>query len=82
MAAVTQGSVKFDPGFSLGWLAYAGVDQVVRGLAKAPYLTTAQIGLGLHMFTAATAPASGNSDDYAGFKTYVAKYNQIWGVQG
>jgi ribose transport system substrate-binding protein len=82
LAAVTQGSVKFDPGFSLGWLAYAGVDQVVRGLAKAPYLTTAQIGLGLHMFTAATAPASGNSDDYAGFKTYVAKYNQIWGVQG
>jgi ribose transport system substrate-binding protein len=82
LAAVTQGSVKFDPGFSLGWLAYAGVDQVVRGLAKAPYLTTAQIGLGLHMFTTATTPASGNSDDYAGFQAYIAKYNQIWGVQG
>jgi hypothetical protein len=81
LTAVTQGSVKYDPGFSLSWLAYAGVDQVVRGLAKQPYLTTAQIGLGLHMFTAATTPASGNSDDYAGFNAYVTKYKQIWGVQ-
>jgi ribose transport system substrate-binding protein len=80
--ALTQGEAVDDPGFSLGWLAYAGIDQVVRGLAKAPFLTKAQIGLGLHMFTPATTPASGNTDDYAGYKTYAAQYDKIWGVNG
>ena len=80
--AITQGEANYDPGFSLGWLAYAGVDQVVRGLAKAPFLTTAQIGLGLHMFATGTTPASGNADDYSGYQDYAAHYDKIWGVSG
>jgi ribose transport system substrate-binding protein len=82
LAALTQGTAAYDPGFSLGWLAYAGMDQVIRGLAKAPYLTTAQIALGLHMFTPANAPTSGNAEDYAGFKIYVSSYDKIWGLTG
>jgi ribose transport system substrate-binding protein len=82
LAALTQGTAAYDPGFSLGWLAYAGVDQVIRGLAKAPYLTTAQIALGLHMFTPANTPTSGNAEDYAGFKIYVSSYDKIWGLTG
>jgi hypothetical protein len=58
------------------------MDQVIRGLAKAPYLTTAQIALGLHMFTPANAPTSGNAEDYAGFKIYVSSYDKIWGLTG
>jgi ribose transport system substrate-binding protein len=80
--AITQGEANYDPGFSLGWLAYAGVDQVVRGLAKAPFLTTAQIGLGLHMFSTGTTPASGNADDYSGYQDYAAHYEKIWGISG
>jgi ribose transport system substrate-binding protein len=81
LAALTQGTAVYDPGFSLGWLAYAGVDQVVRGLAKAPYLTTAQIALGLHMFTPGNTPKSGNAEDYPGFKIYVSQYDKIWGLK-
>jgi ribose transport system substrate-binding protein len=80
--ALTQGTAAFDPGFSLGWLAYAGVDQVVRGMAKAPYLTTAQIALGLHMFTPGNSPKSGNAEDYTGFKIYIPRYDKIWGIDG
>src|SRR3984957_9690940 len=81
LAALTQGTAVYDPGFSLGWLAYAGVDQVVRGLAKAPYLTTAQIALGLHMFTPGNTPKSGNAEDYPGFRIYVSQYDKIWGLK-
>jgi ABC-type sugar transport system substrate-binding protein len=80
--AITQGEASYDPGFSLGWLGYAGVDEVERGLGKAPYLTTAQIGMGLHMFSASTTPASGNADDYSGYKAYAAEYEKLWGIGG
>jgi len=80
LSGVTQGDATYDPGFSLGWLAYAGVDQVVRGLAKAPFLSTAQIALGIHLFSVSTAPKSGNADDYAGYDVYVAEYKKIWGI--
>jgi ribose transport system substrate-binding protein len=82
LQALLQGTATYDPGFSLGWLAYAGVDQVVRGLAKAPYLTTAQIALGLHMFTPGNTPKSGNAEDYSGFKIYISTYYKLWGITG
>jgi len=80
LAALLQDTAAYDPGFSLGWLAYAGVDQVIRGLAKAPYLTTAQIALGLHMFTQQNTPKSGNAEDYSGFKIYIPTYYKLWGI--
>jgi ribose transport system substrate-binding protein len=78
LGAVAQGSSPYNAGASPQWAGWASIDQIIRGLAKKPYLEGAQTGLGVTLFTPQNAPKSGNIDDFNGLIDYAAKYKQIW----
>ena len=78
LQAVSTGKSPANAGSSTPWAGWAAVDQAVRGLAKKPYLTAAQTGLGVALFTPATAPKNGNIDTWSGLIDYPAHYKAIW----
>jgi ABC-type sugar transport system substrate-binding protein len=79
LSAIASGGSSMNAGVSLQWVAYAGVDQIIRGLAKEPYLKAEELGLGVHLFTKADSPADGNAD-YTKFLDYVSEYKKLWGL--
>jgi len=78
LAGVRNGQVTYNAGTSLDEMAWAEMDQVVRGLAKQPFLTQAQVGLGVVLFNKATNPANDNIDAWPGLPDYKAQYTKIW----
>lgn len=78
--AVLQGQSAGNAGASAAWAGWAGVDQVIRGMAKAKYLTIAQQGIGVAFFTKSNAPKSGNIDDYPPVPNYPNYYKHAWGI--
>jgi ribose transport system substrate-binding protein len=78
---VAEGSVLYDIGNPLAWLAYAAVNEVVRGLSGAKPLTIAQIGMGVSLFDKSKAPSSGNAADWPGWPEYRQHYLKLWGVK-
>lgn len=79
LQAVASGGSAFNAGVSLEWVAYAGVDQAIRGVAKAPYLGPEALGLGVHLFTKDNTPADGMAD-YTPYLDFKAQYLKLWGV--
>ena len=79
LGAVASGGVAADAGVSLEWVAYAGVDDAIRGVAKAPFLAPEALGLGVHLFVKSNTPADGKAD-YSKLIDYKAKYLSLWGV--
>jgi ribose transport system substrate-binding protein len=80
LEAVANGSIYADAGASVTWLGWATIDQVIRGLAKQPYLPGDLAGLGVAVATKANVPANGYIDGIAGIPNYVAEYEKTWGV--
>jgi len=78
--AVLQGQSAANAGASALWAGWAGVDQVIRGMAKAKYLTIAQQGIGVAFFSKANTPKSGNIDDYPPVPNYANYYKHAWGL--
>jgi len=78
LAAVRNGQVTYNAGTSLDEMAWAEMDQVVRGLAKQPFLTQAQVGLGVVLLNKATTPANDDIDTWPGLPDYKAQYTKIW----
>lgn len=78
--AVLQGQSAGNAGASAAWAGWAGVDQVIRGMAKAKYLTIAQQGIGVAFFTKPNTPKSGNIDDYPPVPNYPNYYKHAWGI--
>lgn len=78
--AVLQGQSAGNAGASAAWAGWAGVDQVIRGMAKAKYLTIAQQGIGVAFFTKSNTPKSGNIDDYPPVPNYPNYYKHAWGI--
>lgn len=79
LQTVASGGSSANAGVSLEWVAYAGVDQAIRGVTKSPYLPPEQLGLGVHLFTKDNTPADGLAD-YKPFVDFKAKYLSLWGV--
>jgi ribose transport system substrate-binding protein len=79
LQAVASGGSSGNAGVSLEWVAYAGVDQAVRGVAGEAFLGPEDLGLGVHMFTKDNTPADGLAD-YSGMVDYKAEYLKLWGV--
>jgi ribose transport system substrate-binding protein len=78
LKAVADGSSKYNAGSSVVWAGWAGMDQVVRGLAKKPYLGPTETGLGVALFSQANAPKSGDIESWPGLIDYKAQYQKIW----
>ena len=78
--AVLQGQSAGNAGASAAWAGWAGVDQVIRGMAKAKYLTIAQQGIGVAFFTKSNTPKSGNIADYPPVPNYPNYYKHAWGI--
>lgn len=79
LQAIASGGSAFNAGVSLEWVAYAGIDEAIRGVTGSPYTPTEGLGLGVHLFTADNTPADGIAD-YTQYFDYKAKYLELWGV--
>jgi ribose transport system substrate-binding protein len=80
LKAVADGSSKYNAGGSTTWAGWAGVDQILRGLAKEKYLGATETGLAVILFSKENAPADGNIESFSGLPDYKAKYKEIWKV--
>lgn len=78
LSAVVKGDSPFLPGVGLDWVAYAGIDQVARGLAGDAYVAAEQTGLGVHLWTKADTAADGSSD-YIKWVDFKSEYMRLWG---
>ncbi|WP_460062577.1 sugar ABC transporter substrate-binding protein [Streptomyces sp. YKOK-I1] len=78
--ALKSGQILYNAGASPAWAGWAAVDQVVRGLAKQPYLAGDKTGLGVVTFDKATVPADTDIDKWSGIVDFAAEYRKIWGV--
>jgi ribose transport system substrate-binding protein len=78
LGAVVKGDSPFLPGVGLDWVAYAGIDQVARGLAGDAYVAAEKTGLGVHLWTQADTAADGSSD-YTKWVDFKSEYMRLWG---
>ena len=79
LGAIAGGSAWGDAGVSLEWVAYAGVDEAIRGVTGSPFLGAEKLGLGVHLFTKENVPADGKAD-WSKPVDYKAQYLKLWGV--
>jgi ABC-type sugar transport system substrate-binding protein len=79
LGLVAKGDSPFNAGVGLDWVAYAGIDQVARGLAGDAYVDGESTGLGIHLWTTADSQADGSSD-YTQWLDFKAQYKTLWGV--
>ena len=80
LTAVLQGSSAANAGASAKWAGWAAVDQIIRGMASAKYLTTTQQGIGVAFFSKSNTPKSADINDYPPVPNYPAFYKKAWGL--
>jgi ribose transport system substrate-binding protein len=78
--AVLQGQSAANAGASANWAGWAGVDQVIRGMAKAKYLSIAKQGIGVAFFTKKNTPKDGDINSYPPVPNYPSYYKKAWGL--
>jgi ABC-type sugar transport system substrate-binding protein len=79
LGAIASGGSAANAGVSLEWVAYAGVDDAIRGVTKNDFLAPEALGLGVHLFVPENTPADGQAD-FTSLLDYKAKYLSLWGV--
>lgn len=79
LKAIASGGSSGNAGVSLEWVAYAGVDEAIRGVTGNPFTPSEDLGLGVHLFTADNTPADGVAD-WTGLLDYKSQYLSMWGV--
>lgn len=79
LQAVASGGSSANAGVSLEWVAYAGVDEAIRGVTDSGYTPAESLGLGVHLFTPENTPEDGLAD-YTPYLDFKAKYLEMWGV--
>ena len=79
LQTVASGGSSANAGVSLEWVAYAGVDDAIRGVTGNEFLPPEELGLGVHLFVPDNTPADGLAD-YAPYVDFKAKYLELWGV--
>lgn len=80
LEAVRSGQVLYNAGASPAWAGWAAVDQVIRGMAKEPYLAGDKTGLGVVTFDKATVPSGTDIDKWSGMVDFASEYKKIWGA--
>jgi ribose transport system substrate-binding protein len=80
LQAVEDGQVFYNAGASPTWAGWAVADQIIRGLADAPYLGEDETGLGLMAFTEDNVPPNG-IDSADAMIDYASEYAKAWGVE-
>ena len=79
LQTVASGGSSANAGVSLEWVAYAGVDDAIRGVTGNDFLPPEELGLGVHLFVPDNTPADGLAD-YSPYVDFKAKYLELWGV--
>lgn len=79
LGLVASGQSPFNAGVGLDWVAYAGIDQVARGLSGLDFVPAEQTGLGVHLWTTEDTAADGSSD-YSQWVDFKAEYAKLWGL--
>lgn len=79
LGLVASGDSPFNAGVGLDWVAYAGIDQVARGLAGDAFIAGEDVGLGIHLWTTEDTAADGSSD-YLQWIDFKAEYKSLWGL--
>lgn len=79
LGLVASGVSPFNSGVGLDWVAYAGIDQVARGLAGDAYIDGEATGLGVHLWTIEDTAADG-STDYTQWIDFKSEYASLWGL--
>ena len=78
---VINGGAWLTAASSLEWLAWAGIDQAIRGLTGAPYLGALDLGIGVLLFDADNAPGDLDQDQrFADSVDFRAEYRALWGI--
>ena len=78
---VINGGAWLTAASSLEWLAWAGIDQAIRGLTGAPYLGALDLGIGVLLFDADNAPSDLDQDQtFADAVDFRAEYRALWGI--
>ena len=78
---VINGGAWLTAASSLEWLAWAGIDQAIRGLTGAPFLGALDLGIGVLLFDASNAPSDLNQDQaFADIVDFRAQYRSLWGI--
>ncbi|MXV89875.1 MAG: sugar ABC transporter substrate-binding protein [Acidimicrobiia bacterium] len=78
---VINGGAWLTAASSLEWLAWAGIDQAIRGLTGAPYLGALDLGIGVLLFDADNAPSDLNQDQtFADAVDFRSEYRALWGI--
>ncbi|MCY3560861.1 MAG: hypothetical protein OXH20_06780 [bacterium] len=78
---VINGGAWLTAASSLEWLAWAGIDQAIRGLTGSPYLGALDLGIGVLLFDADNAPSDLNQDQrFADAVDFRAEYRALWGI--
>lgn len=78
---VINGGAWLTAASSLEWLAWAGIDQAIRGLTGSPYLGALDLGIGVLLFNASNAPSDLDQDQrFADAVDFRAEYRALWGI--
>jgi ribose transport system substrate-binding protein len=80
LQAVAAGDSVYNVGTSSPWAGWASIDQVVRGMAKEPFLDGPETGIGIHTFTKEDTPSDGKADSWDGMTDYQSEYKKIWKI--
>lgn len=77
LQALQRGEVWAVPAVSLEWMGHAGINQIVNGLAKQPYLPIDAQGVGVHLYTRENLPPDANAD-FTRWLDYGDAYARLW----
>jgi len=78
---VINGGAWLTAASSLEWLAWAGIDQAIRGLTGEPFLGALDLGIGVLLFDASNAPSDLAQDQaFADIVDFRAEYRGLWGI--
>ena len=78
---VINGGAWLTAASSLEWLAWAGIDQAIRGLTGAPFLGALDLGIGVLLFDASNSPSDLAQDQaFADIVDFRAEYRSLWGI--
>lgn len=80
IAEIIKGGAAFDAGVSLEWISYAALDEAIRAVSGEDATPTANLGIGVHLFTADNVPSDGKAEPaYLSAFDWKSEYLKLWG---
>ena len=80
IAEIIKGGAAFDAGVPLEWISYAALDEAIRAVSGEDATPTANLGIGVHLFTADNVPSDGKAEPaYLSAFDWKSEYLKLWG---